>query len=404
MARDGLELAPSQRIAWLRLIRTENVGPQTFRQLLNREGSAEAALAALPAMLRRINTPARIPSASEAEDEIAALARLGGRFVGSGEPDYPPLLRYISGAPPLVAIAGGHSLDWSRTVAIVGARNASAAGQKFAGMLAADLGEARYTVVSGLARGIDAAAHKASLHTGTVAVLAGGMDCIYPDENIPLARQILEHGGALISEMPLGWEPRARDFPRRNRLVSGLALGTVVVEAAKRSGSLITARLALEQNREVFAVPGSPLDPRAEGGNALIQQGAHLITGAADIIDVLREADPARTTLLEPDWLPEFDGARRHPIFRRRAWPPPRGAEPHAHPGRRDHQVNRHPDQPRTDHAAGTRPRRPPRMVERPACRAPALTGFSSPVGGMPDPADRLVDSHAPLHHVAPRS
>lgn len=307
MARDGVELTPSQRTAWLRLIRTSNVGPQTFRQLLNREGSAEAAIAVLPDLLRRANTAARIPSASEAEDEITALARFGGRFIGFSEPDYPPLLRHISGAPPLVAIAGGQNLDWQRTVAIVGARNASTAGQKFANMLAADLGDARYTIVSGLARGIDAAAHKASLRSGTVAVLAGGLDHVYPDENLPLARQILEHGGALLTEMPLGWEPRARDFPRRNRLVSGLSLGTVVVEAAKRSGSLITARLALEQNREVFAVPGSPLDPRAEGGNALIQQGAHLITGARDIIDVLREADPTRSSLFEPDWLPEYE-------------------------------------------------------------------------------------------------
>lgn len=313
MAHDGIALTPSQRTAWLRLIRTDNVGPQTFRQLLNREGSAEAALAALPDLLKRLGASARIPSIAQAEDEIAATERMGGRFVGSVEPDYPPLLRYISGAPPLVTIAGGHKLDWQRAVAIVGARNASTAGQKFAQMLAVDLGTAHYTVVSGLARGIDTAAHRAALGSGTVAVLAGGLDRIYPAENLPLAHQIVEHGGALLTEMPLGWEPRARDFPRRNRLVSGLTLGTVVVEAAKRSGSLITARLALEQNREVFAVPGSPLDPRAEGGNALIQQGARLITGAADIIETLREADPQRTSLFEPDWLPDGEGFDRAP-------------------------------------------------------------------------------------------
>jgi DNA processing protein len=307
MADGAILLTPSQRTAWLRLIRTDNVGPQTFRTLINREGSAEAAIAALPQLLQRTGTRVRIPSIAEAEDEIAGLERYGARLVASGEADYPVLLKYISGAPPLVAIAGGQRVDWRRSVAIVGARNASAAGQKFARLLATDLGYARYTIVSGLARGIDAAAHAASLQTGTVAVLAGGMDQIYPAENLPLAREILENGGALITEMPLGWEPRARDFPRRNRLVSGLTLGTVVVEAAKRSGSLITARLALEQNREVFAVPGSPLDPRAEGGNALIQQGAHLITNAQDIIDVLREADPSRSRLLEPDWLPEVD-------------------------------------------------------------------------------------------------
>jgi DNA processing protein len=313
MARDGIVLTPSQRAAWLRLIRTDNVGPQTFRQLISREGSAEVALDALPGLLKRLGTPARIPSIAEAEDEIDRTERLGARLVGSGEPDYPPLLRYIAGAPPLLAIAGGTRLDWQHTVAIVGARNASTAGQKFAQMLALDLGEAGYTVVSGLARGIDTAAHKAALRAGTVAVLAGGLDHIYPNENIPLARQIVENGGALLTEMPLGWEPRARDFPRRNRLVSGLSLGTVVVEAAKRSGSLITARLALEQNREVFAVPGSPLDPRAEGGNALIQQGAKLITGAADIIETLREADPSRTSLFEPDWVPEGSGLEAAP-------------------------------------------------------------------------------------------
>lgn len=313
-ALDGKMLSPAERLARLRLIRTENVGPQTFRQLLSREGSAAAAISALPRLIGRLGTSSRIPSVAEAEDEIAGLERLGGRLVASVEPDYPPLLRYISGAPPLLSMIGGENLDLLRTVGIVGARNASTAGQKMTRLLAQDLGEAHYVVVSGLARGIDAAAHRASLGTGTVAVLAGGMDKIYPDENVPLAQDILDHGGALVSEMPLGWEPRARDFPRRNRLVSGLSLGIVVVEAAKRSGSLITARMALEQNREVFAVPGSPLDPRAEGGNALIQQGAKLITGAADIIETLREADPSRSTLFEPDWTPELEvGAAEEP-------------------------------------------------------------------------------------------
>lgn len=305
--REGTLLSPAQRVAWLRLIRTENVGPQTFRQLINREGSAEAALEALPGINQRLGRSSRIPSIAQAEGEIAGLERLGGRLVGSGEPDYPPLLRFIAGAPPLLSVIGGENLDLLRTVGIVGARNASTAGQKMTRILAQDLGEARYTVISGLARGIDAAAHQASLRTGTAAVLAGGMDRIYPEENIPLAQQILANGGMLLTEMPLGWEPRARDFPRRNRLVSGLSLGVVVVEAAKRSGSLITARLALEQNREVFAVPGSPLDPRAEGGNALIQQGARLITSAADIIETLATADPSRENLFEPDWLPDVD-------------------------------------------------------------------------------------------------
>ena len=305
----GNRLTPSQKIAWLRLIRTDNVGPNTFRQLLNRYGSAEAALEQLRDLARRsgVAHPPQAVSRSAAEDEIAATEKLGGRIVASGEPDYPELLRFIPAAPPIVTMAGGERLDWSRAVALVGARNASSAGQKFARILAGDLGERGFTVVSGLARGIDAAAHSASLATGTVAALAGGLANIYPEENLPLARAIVEQGGALLTEMPLNWVPRARDFPRRNRLISGLSLGVVVVEAAKRSGSLITARLALEQNREVFAVPGSPLDPRAEGCNYLIQQGARLTTGAADVVDGLENTDPARAKLFEPDWEPELD-------------------------------------------------------------------------------------------------
>lgn len=298
-------LSPTQRTAWLRLIRTDNVGPVTFRQLLNRFGSAEAAIDMLPELSRKAGRPIQVISQGRAEDEIAGLARYGARLVAQGEPDYPSLLNHISGAPPLISLAGDERLDWSRTVGIVGARNASTAGIKMTRVLASELGARGYTIVSGLARGIDTAAHRASLPTGTIAVLAGGFDRIYPEENIPLAHDILDNGGALLTEMPLGWEPRARDFPRRNRLVSGLSLGIVVVEAAKRSGSLITARLALEQNRDVFAVPGSPLEPRAEGGNALIQQGARLITGAQDVIDVLSVADPARSALFDPDWLPE---------------------------------------------------------------------------------------------------
>ena len=299
------ELTPAQRIAWLRLIRTDNIGPVTFRQLLNRFGSAEAAIEALPDISAKAGRPMSPVSQARAEDELARLNRYGARIVAQGEPGYPEHLLQISGAPPLLTLAGGERLDWRRTVGIVGARNASSAGIKMTRMLAAELGEAGYSVVSGLARGIDTAAHRASLATGTIAVLAGGFDRIYPDENIPLAHDILDNGGALLTEMPLGWEPRSRDFPRRNRLVSGLSLGIVVVEAAKRSGSLITARLALEQNRDVFAVPGSPLDPRAEGGNLLIQQGARLVTSAADIIEVVSSADPARQALFEPEWLPD---------------------------------------------------------------------------------------------------
>jgi DNA processing protein len=300
-------LTSAQRLAWLRLIRTDNIGPVTFRQLLSRFGSAEAALEALPELSRKAGRPMQPITQTRAEDEVAGLVRYGARLVAQGEPDYPAHLLHIAGAPPLVTLAGGERLDWTRTVGIVGARNASTAGIKMTRMLAGDLGERGYTVVSGLARGIDTAAHRASLGTGTIAVLAGGLDRIYPDENIPLAHDILDNGGALLTEMPLGWEPRSRDFPRRNRLVSGLSLGIVVVEAAKRSGSLITARLALEQNRDVFAVPGSPLDPRAEGGNLLIQQGAKLVTNAQDIIEVVGSADPARSALFDPEWLPDGD-------------------------------------------------------------------------------------------------
>lgn len=299
-------LTDPQRVSWLRLLRTDNVGPATFRQLFNRFGSAEAALDALPDLLKRAGKPARIPSAATAEDEIAGAARFGARIVASADPGYPDLLRHIPASPPLVTMAAGPNLDWQRTVGVVGARNASAAGIKMTRLLAGELGERGYTIVSGLARGIDTAAHRAGLTSGTIAVLAGGFDQIYPDENIPLAHDILDHGGALLTEMPLGWEPRARDFPRRNRLVSGLSLGIVVVEAAKRSGSLITARLALEQNRDVFAVPGSPLDPRAEGGNALIQQGARLVTCADDIIETLGSADPSRAALFDGDWTPDL--------------------------------------------------------------------------------------------------
>jgi DNA processing protein len=282
------------------------VGPQTFRQLINRTGSADAAIEALPNLASRVGVGAAVPSVASAEDEIAALHKLGGRLVASGEPDYPPLLAHISGAPPLLSVIGGARLDLRRSIAIVGARNASAAGKRMTEMLARSLGEHGFTVVSGLARGIDAAAHSASLTTGTLAVLAGGMDQIYPPENIPLARSIVDNGGMLVTEMPLGWQPRAQDFPRRNRLVSGASLGVLVVEAAKRSGSLITARLALEQDREVFAVPGSPLDQRSEGGNHLIQQGARLVTSADDIVEALGHVDPSRSVLLEPDWAPDI--------------------------------------------------------------------------------------------------
>ena len=299
MAKQGVSLSDRQRIDWLRLIRTPNVGPRSFRELINRYGGARAALDALPGLARRGGGAVTIYPQADAERELRAAAACGARFVALGEPDYPPWLQALDDAPPVVAIRGVDEVFMRPPVAIVGSRNASAVGLKFAERIARDLGAAGFAIVSGLARGIDAAAHRGSLASGTVAVLAGGHDRIYPSEHVGLLEQILDHGAA-ISEMPFGWEPRARDFPRRNRLISGLAAGVVIVEAAKRSGSLITARLAGEQGREVFAVPGSPLDPRAEGTNGLIKQGATLVTEAADVIAALQpilgraEDPPAR--------------------------------------------------------------------------------------------------------------
>jgi DNA processing protein len=259
-----------------------------FRTLVNHYGGARAALDALPGLARRggANSISVFPRA-DAEREIAAAQKLGVTFVAMGEPDYPRRLQMIDDAPPLLAVSGHLPTLASPMVAIVGSRNASAVGVKFAERIARELGEAGFVVVSGLARGIDSAAHRASVATGTIAVLAGGHAHIYPAENVGLLRSILP-AGAGLTEMPIGWEPRARDFPRRNRLISGLSLGVVIIEAAKRSGSLITSRLALEQGREVFAVPGSPLDPRAEGTNGLIKQGATVVTQVDDILSVLR--------------------------------------------------------------------------------------------------------------------
>jgi DNA processing protein len=285
----SFRLTDEQRLDWLRLIRSQNVGPRTFRALINHYGGAHSALEALPSLARRGGAEAvtKIYSQAEAEREIEAANKLGVAFVALGEKAYPARLQMIDDAPPLIAVRGRAAVLTLPMVAVVGSRNASGAGLKFTQQIARELGEAGFAVTSGLARGIDAAAHHATLATGTIAVLAGGHDRIYPSEHTALLDAILASGAA-ISEMPFGWEPRARDFPRRNRLISGVSLGVVIVEAAKRSGSLITARFALEQGREVFAVPGSPLDPRAEGTNGLIKQGATPVTETADIISVLR--------------------------------------------------------------------------------------------------------------------
>jgi DNA processing protein len=285
---DRVKLTDEQRLDWLRLIRSDNVGPRTFRELVNHFGGARPALEALPGLARRGGAAgARICSQAEAEKELKAARARGVDLVALGESDYPPRLQMIDDPPPLLAVQGRIECLARPLVAIVGSRNASAAGMKFAARIARERGAAGYGIVSGLARGTDAAAHRASLETGTVAVLAGGLDRLYPEENTGLAEEIVASGGQLVTEMPLGWEPRARDFPRRNRLVSGMSLGVLVVEAARRSGSLITARLAGEQGREVFAVPGSPLDPRAEGTNRLLKQGAILVTEVNDVIETL---------------------------------------------------------------------------------------------------------------------
>lgn len=302
-------LSQAQRLAWLRLIRSENVGPATFRDLLNHTGSADEALRRLPDLSRRGGkTSLRICSLEAAEAELEAHERLGARLVALGEPDYPPHLRHIDGPPPLLSVRGGPLINTPKTIAIVGARNASLSGRKLASQFARDMGSDGFTIVSGLARGIDAAAHEAAVQTGTIAVFAGGIDHVYPSDHDQLLAAIIQAGGAAVSEMPFGWKPRGRDFPRRNRLISGMSLGVVVIEAAKRSGSLHTARFALEQNRDIFAVPGSPLDPRSEGANSLIRQGAMLVTCAADVREGLagriEPVLPFGQGLLEPDTAP----------------------------------------------------------------------------------------------------
>lgn len=309
--RKGIALTDRQKISWLRLIRSDNVGPATFRGLINHFGSAEKALEMLPELSRRggSSRQIRVASRDEAEREMETAQRFGARFIAIGEPDYPHALRQIDGAPPLLAVKGNLQAVSAPAIGFVGSRNASIHGMKFAAMLARDCGRAGYTTVSGLARGIDAAAHRASLQTGTIAALAGGLDRAYPPENHGLLDEIWNGEGLAVSEMPFGWEPRARDFPRRNRLIAGIALGVTIVEAAKRSGSLITARLAGDFGRLVFAVPGSPLDARCQGTNGLLKDGAILTTEPADILDAMapltrRDLFSQPRQVDEPDALP----------------------------------------------------------------------------------------------------
>jgi DNA processing protein len=272
----------------LRLVRSPGIGPVTFRQLLARFGSPAAALEAVPNLAARGGgSPPRLASVADAEREIARVEALGGRYLILGQGLYPRALAELDDAPPLLTVQGDLKLLDKPMVAIVGARNASAAACRFARQLAYDLGQQGAVVVSGLARGIDTAAHEGSIETGTIGVIAGGLDIFYPPENEARQRAMAERG-LVIAEMPPGTEPRARHFPYRNRIIAGLSQGTVVVEAAPRSGSLITARLAGEQGREVMAVPGSPLDPRAQGCNQLIRDGATLIQNAADVLEAVR--------------------------------------------------------------------------------------------------------------------
>ncbi len=289
-------ISTAERLARIRLIRSENVGPTTFEALIARFGSGEKALAALPDLARRggRSRPIRIPPAHTIEREIEAAEKLGARFLVLGEAGYPARLAALSPPPPVLCLRGEADILSAPSIAIVGARNASALGRQFAERLARDLGQAGYPVVSGLARGIDGAAHRGALETGTIAVLAGGLDVIYPPEHEDLAAALVRTG-ALLSEMPMGTAPQASLFPRRNRLVAGLALGVVVVEAAVRSGSLITANHAAEQGREVMAVPGFPLDPRARGCNHLLRQGATLVECAEDVVEAIGITAHSRT-------------------------------------------------------------------------------------------------------------
>ena len=286
-------LDATQRLACLRLIRSDNVGPVTFRELINHFGGAEPALAALPELSRRGGRQSiRICPEGQARAELEAAAKIGAQPLFTIEPGYPPALAALDAPPPLLYVKGDTRHLTRPMVAIVGARNGSAAGQKLARMFAARLGAAGFVIASGLARGIDAAAHEAALAHGTVAVLAGGLDNVYPPEHAELQRLIGERG-CLISENPPAFVPRAQDFPRRNRIISGIALGVLIVEAARRSGTLITARAAADQGRLVFAVPGHPLDPRSEGTNRLIKDGATIATEPQDLIEALAPLRPA---------------------------------------------------------------------------------------------------------------
>ncbi len=314
------QLSDAERLACLRLIRSESVGPATFRALINHFGGAHEALAALPELSRRggRKRAVRICPEARASAELERAHKANVEIIFTIETGYPAALAATDHPPPLLYVAGHNEFLNQPTVAIVGSRKCSAAGAAFARQLAHELGRHGYAIASGLARGIDAAAHEAALASGTVGVLAGGLDNVYPPEHVDLQDRI-RRLGCLISELPLGYTPRGPDFPRRNRIISGLSHAVVVVEAARRSGSLTTAKLAAEQGRDVFAVPGHPLDPRAEGTNALLKNGASLATSAEDILASLR---PLFRDISLPAYRPQSDDRRPAP-----ARPPPRPAD-----------------------------------------------------------------------------
>lgn len=301
-------LSDHEKVARLRLIRSENVGPITFFKLLDRFKSGVNALEALPELAKSGGRAARLRVCpqSVAEDEIATAEGSETKMIHWGEPGYPPLLGHIDDPPPILFVRGHTRFLTKRAVGFVGSRNASINGRRFAKTTTKAIGAAGYMIVSGMARGIDAAAHEGALKTGTLAVLGGGVDIIYPRENAELYDNLITRG-AVCSEVPMGITPQARHFPRRNRIISGIARGVVVLEAGARSGSLITARMALEQGREVFAVPGPPHDPRVKGANTLIRQGAQLTEDASDVIETLGGMSAQSLSLSERP-KPTYDG------------------------------------------------------------------------------------------------
>ena len=292
-------LTDVERLDWLRLSRSLNVGPITFTRLIAKFGSVQNSLEALSTLSSKGGRKKyKTFSLEDAEQEIEDISKIGARLIARCEPDYPQMLTEIEDAPPVITVLGNTSALQNKSFAIVGTRNASINGRKMAQNIAKHVGEEGYMIASGLARGIDTCVHEASLETGTIAVVAGGVDVVYPKENERLYHEIQENG-VIVAESPFGTQPQARHFPKRNRIISGISLGTLVVEASLKSGSLITARMTLEQNRELFAVPGSPMDPRSKGANKLLKDGsAHLVTHAEDILDVLNTL--RLTPLAEP--------------------------------------------------------------------------------------------------------